>query len=162
MSHDSGRCWVFGSAAPLEGETELSRGLSAFMSEWQSHGAAVSGGWKVLHGHFLVVSQSPEGADASGCSIDSMKGEIKRLEARLGTALLDSARVFYRDRAGAVQAVTRAGFKSLAASGDIGLDTEVFDTTITNPSDLRPGVFNKPLRDSWHLALVKSALAAPG
>lgn len=160
MDASQGRCWVFGSAAPLDGETEVARSLSAFMDAWQSHGAAVSGGWRILHGHFLVVLQTPEGADVSGCSIDSMKGEIKGLEKKLGASLLDAGRIFYRDASGRVRAVSRAEFKALAASGAVGPDTEVFDTTITDPSGLAPGVFNKPLRDSWHLKLVQSVLAA--
>jgi hypothetical protein len=156
-STEAGRCWIFGSASPLDG-SELAPILSIFMNDWQSHGAAVSGGWKVLHGHFLVVLETPEGAQASGCSIDSMKGEIRKLEHRLGANLQDSGRIFYRDEAGAVQAVSRAQFKSLAAEGRIHLNTEVFDTTLTNASDLRPGMFNKPLGDSWHFRLVESVL----
>jgi hypothetical protein len=157
MDHLAGRCWIFGSAAPLDGEGGLAGSLSSFMTRWQSHGAAVTGGWRVLHGHFLVVLQSPEGADPSGCSIDSMKGEIQGLEKMLGVSLLDSGRIFFRDGAGNVQAVTRAQFKSLAASGAVGYDTEVFDTTITDPAVL--GSFSRPLRDSWHLQLVRSVLA---
>lgn len=154
------RCWVFGSSEPLLERNELlAERLDRFFSQWQSHGAAVSGRWRVVEDRFLVVLRDPEGAEVSGCSIDSMVGEVKKLEQDLRIRLLDSSRIFYRGADGRVEVATRAEFKVLAASGKITPDTEVFDTTVTELSDLRPGVFVKPLKDSWHIRLYDQALA---
>lgn len=154
------RCWVFGSSEPISDRNELLAGrLDRFFSQWQSHGATVSGRWKVVEDRFLVVLREPEGAEVSGCSIDSMIGEVKRLEQDLRTRFLDSSRIFYRGLNGGVEVATRAEFKSLAASGKITPETEVFDTTVTDLSDLRPGAFVKPLKDSWHSRLYEQARA---
>lgn len=156
------RCWVFGSSLPLaEGNPALSERLTRFFSQWNSHGAPVSGRWRILENRFLVVLREPEGAEVSGCSIDSMVGEVKSLEKELGTRLLDSSRIFYRSREGAVEAVNRLEFKALAADGRIDPDTEVFDTTVTRLADLVPGTFSKPLRDSWHAVLYGQAVKQP-
>ncbi|HLP43537.1 MAG TPA: hypothetical protein VK465_18695 [Fibrobacteria bacterium] len=154
-------CWIFGSSRPLaEGDAETLGGLTAFMERWQAHGAPVAGLYGLVHDRFLVVVQAPGGASASGCSIDSLKTEIRSLEVALGTRLQDGGRIFYRGPGGAVESVTRAEFKALAVEGRIGPDTEVFDTTLTRFGDLRPGVFSKPLKDSWHLRLYEQARRA--
>ncbi len=154
------RCWVFGSSKPLTDATPaLADRLDRFFTQWNSHGQAVSGRWRIVEERFLVVLREPEGAEVSGCSIDSMVGEVKQLEKELETRLLDSSRIFYRTAEGPVDSVNRLEFKALAAEGRITPDTEVFDTTLTNLSDLRPGVFSKPLKDSWHLRLYEQAVA---
>jgi hypothetical protein len=131
--------------------------LDRFFSRWQAHGESVAGRWRVLEDRFLVVQRDPEGAEVSGCSIDAMVGEVKELERELGAKLLDSSRIFFRAGDGSVRSAARAEFKSLAADGEIGPDTEVFDTTLTRLSDLVPGIFSKPLRDSWHARLYEQA-----
>ena len=159
MPPDEARCWIFGSSLPLSSEDPRLRGrLDRFFSQWQSHGETVAGRWRVLEDRFLIVQRDPEGAAVSGCSIDSMVGQVKELERELGARLLDSSRVFFRSRDGKVLSATRAEFKAMAAAGEIGPDTEVFDTTITRLADLAPGIFSKPLRDSWHARLYEQAL----
>lgn len=153
------RCWVFGSSRPLEaGNPVLRERLDRFFTQWQSHGESVSGRWRIVEDRFLVVLREPEGAEVSGCSIDSMVGEVKVLERELDTRLLDSSRIFYRDNGGKVESVNRLEFKALAAEGRISPDTEVFDTTLTNLEDLKPGIFIKPLKDSWHMQLFEQAV----
>lgn len=155
------RCWVFGSSKPIsDGNPALAARLDRFFSQWQSHGQAVSGRWRILEERFLVVLREPDGAQVSGCSIDAMMGEVKQLEKELETRLLDSSRIFYRTAEGPVESVNRLEFKALAAEGRISPDTEVFDTTLTDLSDLRPGVFSKPMRESWHLRLYEQSLEA--
>lgn len=107
-----------------------------------------------------MVLREPEGAEVSGCSIDSMVGEIKMLEAELDTSLLDSSRIFYRDESDMVQVVSRHEFKVLAATGRITRNTVVFDTTITLLSEMEVGIFSKPISESWHLQIFEQALKA--
>jgi hypothetical protein len=162
MSSDEARCWIFGSSSPLSAEDPRLRGrLERFFSQWQSHGETVAGRWRVVDDRFLVVQRDPEGAEVSGCSIDSMIGQVKELERELGARLLDSSRIFFRAGDGKVESATRPEFKALVAAGKIGPDTEVFDTTVTRLSDLAPGIFSKPLRDSWHLRLYEQARGNP-
>jgi hypothetical protein len=130
------------------------------MERWQAHGASVAGLYGTVHGRFLVIAETPDGATPTGCSIDSMKGEIGALEELLGTRLQDGARLYYRGSDGTVETATRPEFKALVQAGRITPDTEVFDLTLTKLGDLRQGVFSKPLKDSWHLKLYENALAA--
>jgi hypothetical protein len=159
MRTDDARCWIFGSTLPLNAQdARLKHRLDGFFAQWNSHGEAVAGRWRVLEDRFLVVLRDPEGAEVSGCSIDSMVGQVKELERELGTRLLDSSRIFYRGGDGSVRSATRPEFKALIAEGAIGPGTEVFDTTVTRLADLVPGAFSKPLRESWHARLYEQAV----
>lgn len=152
-------CWIFGSSRTLSQEDAgIKSRLAEFMERWQSHGAPVAGLYGLVHDRFLVVVNLPDGATATGCSIDSLKAEIKGLEDLLATRLQDGGRIFYRAADGKVESATRAEFKILVTEGRITQDTEVFDITLTRFGDLRSGVFSKPLRDSWHLKLYENAL----
>jgi hypothetical protein len=152
-------CWVFGSSRPLEDDEGTIRSrLADFMDGWQSHGAPVAGWYGILDSRFLVIVQSPDGASATGCSIDSMKGEISALEGLLSTRLQDGGRIYFRGEDGVVESATRSEFKSLAAAGRITPDTEVFDLTVTRFGDLRPGAFARKVRESWHLKLYENAI----
>jgi hypothetical protein len=152
------RCWVFGSSKPLKTQDPIvDKRLSRFFGQWNSHGAPVSGRWRILFDRFLVVLREPDGAEVSGCSIDSMMGEIKLLEQELGTTLLDSSRIFFRSESGKIEAVSRQEFKDLAAIGRVMPETEVFDTTLTRLSDMEIGIFSKPLKESWHFSLYQMA-----
>lgn len=155
------RCWVFGSSEPLpSGNAGWESRLAAFMERWQAHGAPVAGVYGTVQGRFLVIAETPDGATPAGCSIDTMKGEIIALEKLLGTRLQDGARLYFRGPEGTVETATRHEFKALVQAGGITPDTEVFDLTVTTLGDLRPGVFSKPLKESWHLKLYENAMAA--
>jgi hypothetical protein len=130
------------------------------MERWQAHGAPVSGVYGTVHDRFLVIAETPDGATPTGCSIDSMKGEIGSLEKLLGTRLQDGGRIYFRDPDGSVATATRPEFKALVQAGRITPDTEVFDLTLTRLGDLRPGTFSKAVKDSWHMKLYENALAA--
>jgi hypothetical protein len=49
-----------------------------------------------------------------------------------------------------VDRVPRHEFARLAREGAVGLDTIVFDNTLTRLADVRAGKWERPVRDSWH------------
>jgi hypothetical protein len=85
----------------------------------------------------------------SGCSIDALVNHLRALGDSMGVALIDHAPVWFRDR-GAVRSLPRPDFRVLAASGEIGADVEVFDTTLTRIDDFRAGRLGRPASETWH------------
>ncbi len=153
-----GRCWIFGSSIPLDTEEPRLRTLlGEFFAGWASHGEPVSGHWQVVDERFLLIVPEPEGTTLSGCSMDSMQQAVRRIEQALGTQLLDSSRIFFRDPEGFVQGVSRSEFKALALAGDINEKTLVFDTTLTRLGAFAEEAFEKLLAESWHAVLYKNA-----
>ncbi len=156
------RCWLFGGSIPIaQDDPRLAQPLSAFLSQWQSHGHPVMAKWQVLHNRFLVVVKEPDEAGISGCGIDAMKGVILFLEKEMNCSMMDSGRIFFRNPQGIVEGVSRLEFREAIQQEKIDLETMVFDTMIDAVGALFDGGFEKALKDSWHLRLYENALKRP-
>ena len=149
------RVWVFGAADTLDdrGSDRLLDAVDGFLAQWHAHGAPLRCARDWRDDRFLAIGVDQSTAGASGCSIDGLFRTLARLEPEIGTSLLGGGRVYYRDAHGAVQAVDRERFGELAASGVIGPDSSVFDTSLTS-ADAWRAAFERPLRESWHAQLV--------
>lgn len=149
------RLWVFAAAAPLDasGEAELLAAVDAFLAEWAAHGAPLRAGRAWRDGRFLAVGVDQSTAGASGCSIDGLFRSLRALEPALGTSLLGAGRVYWRDADGRVAGGDRAALRASAATGAVGPETTVFDTSVTTADDWRLR-FERPLAESWHARVV--------
>lgn len=150
---DDARLWVFAAPRPLNEQESgaLLERVDAFLERWAAHGAPVLGARDFRHGQFLLVAADERATGVSGCSIDTLFHALAEVQAALGTDLRRSGSlVFYRDAAGRVRAAERAGFRRLAAAGEVGDGTEVFDNTVSTVGDLRAGRWETRFRDAWH------------
>lgn len=148
------RAWVFASPARLD-DAEAARIqeiVRRFVDGWESHGVRLPAMCAMVENRFLVVA-ADERTDPSGCSIDKLFHLLQALAVETGTTLLESHRVYYRDRDGSIQSATRADFRDLASRGEVGPDTVVFDTSIDTLVDLLDGRWERPARESWHASL---------
>lgn len=153
---DDARVWCFG-ADPAPGPDRAARLLEemrAFVAEWTAHRQALRAGVGWAPDPFLCVAVDESAAGASGCSIDALTDRLRDLEREHGMSLLDAAPVWYRDAAGAIRAVSRESFRTLAGRGELGPDTPVFDLTVATLGDLRAGRLERPARESWHARLL--------
>lgn len=151
----SARVWVFPADRPLEdGERgELLSAVDRFLEEWNAHGTDLRGARDWRYGRFLIVGVDEEAAPPSGCSIDALVRVFKEKERELDVRLLDRAPVWYRDD-GRIRSVSRAEFRDLARSGEVGPDTVVFDASVTRMTEVREGTWETPVRESWHASLL--------
>ncbi|HEY3288305.1 MAG TPA: hypothetical protein VGJ96_14390 [Gemmatimonadaceae bacterium] len=151
------RVWLFGAAAPVD-DVDARRVLTAvdsFLLTWKAHGQPLYAARDWRDERFLAVGVDTSREGASGCSIDGLYRALKQLEAGIGTTLLDSSLVYYRDAAGFVHALTRDDFSLLARAGHVGADTAVMDLSITDAGSYRAH-FERRAADSWHAALLPS------
>jgi hypothetical protein len=148
---DHGRLWVFPASrtlTPAEADALLAE-VDAYLAEWAAHGAPLSSGRELRESQFLLVGVDEDVEAPSGCSIDALVNRLRALGQELAVDLLDHASVWYRPDAD-IRRVSRPEFRQLAATGQVGPDTVVFDTTLTRMSTLREGRLEVPARDSWH------------
>ena len=145
------RLWVFPADRALtpEEESELLARADAFLDQWAAHGVPLTCARDWRYGRFLLVGVDEASEPPSGCSIDAMANVLKEVGAKLGLTLLDQAPVYFREGEG-VQRLSRAEFKALAESGEVELETPVFDNAITRLSQLEAGEWEKPAGASWH------------
>jgi hypothetical protein len=150
---DDARLWVF--AAPralLPGEADaLLARVDGFLERWAAHGAPVLGARELRDDTFVLVAADERATGVSGCSIDSLFHALAEVESSLGIDLRRTAqRVFWRAADGTVRSAERAEFRRLAAAGEVGDDTLVFDNTVPTVGDLRAGRWETRFRDAWH------------
>jgi hypothetical protein len=147
---DSSRIWVFGSDRPVTGGAaeRLLGEVDRFLEQWRAHGEPLRCGRLWFDDRFLIVGVDQSTANASGCSIDGLFRILQTLERDTGAHLVGGGRVYYRDHSGVAQCVPRAELDGLVASGAIGPDTTVFDTSITDLGEWREG-FERPARKTW-------------
>ena len=147
---DSSRIWIFGSDRPVTGSAadKLLAEVDQFLDAWRAHGEPLRCGRLWADSRFLVVGVDQSDAHASGCSIDGLFRRLQQLEGTIGARLVGGGRVYYRDHSGAAQSVERAGLDALIASGEVGPDSVIFDTTITDLGEWRAR-FERPARKTW-------------
>jgi hypothetical protein len=145
------RLWIFPASRPLTGEEErrVLAETDAFIDRWTAHGAPLSAAREIRHDQFLMVGVNERAAGVSGCSVDALVRRMGQLQTALGVELTDNAPVLFR-REDAIERVPRDRFAELAAAGEVGLNTVVFDNTIERVGDLRDGRWEVRAADAWH------------
>jgi hypothetical protein len=145
------RLWIFAAERPLSA-AESSRVLGeadTFINQWMAHGVPLTAGRDLRHGQFVLVGVDERAAGVSGCSIDALVRRMQQLESVLGLELINNGPVLYREGEAVVR-VSRDRFAELAASGTVGLNTRVFDNTLTRVGDLLAGKWEVRAADAWH------------
>jgi len=148
---DDARLWVFTLSRTLTPgeEAEVQARADGFLEGWAAHGAPLTCGREWVEGVFLLVGVDESTSPPSGCSIDALTRILREEGARLGMSFLDHGPVWFR-RNGPPEKVARSEFARLVGAGGVGLDTPVFDNTITRLSQFRDGEWEKPAGASWH------------
>lgn len=155
---DSARLWTFAAAAPLPGaaaDAVLSL-VDDHLRNWRAHGAPLVCARDWRDDRFLAVAVDEAATGASGCSIDSLFHALQGIEARVGTSLVGSTLVYWRDAQGVVQCADRPTFRARAAAGEIAPESPVFDTTVLTAGAWRRD-FEKPARASWHARMLPTS-----
>ena len=126
------RLWIFPAARALsdeEGRRVLAE-ADGFIEKWTAHGVPLSAGRDFRHDRFVLIGVDERAAGVSGCSVDALVRRMDQLGKELGVELVDPGPVLYRDGE-IIRRVPRDQFADLASSGKVGLDTVVFDNTLT-------------------------------
>jgi hypothetical protein len=151
----SARVWVFGAAAPVTGAARetLLDAVDRHLATWKAHGAPLVCARDWRDDRFLAIAVDEAATGASGCSIDGLYRVLGSLESGLGTSLLDSSAVFWRDADGQVRSGTRPEFRTAATTGAVASSTPVFDTTVDTIGAWRDR-FECAAAGSWHARLL--------
>ena len=159
---DSARIWIYAADRTLD-ESEgkrLVEFLESFCAEWRYHGRKVNSAAAVLNGRFAVLAGVTAEGDISGCGIDSSVHALERAAAELSLQWLPGLYVHFRESNGSIRSVTRPNFRALAASGDVGPATPVFDLSVDSLGALRAGMFEQPAGSTWHGRVFRLAEAS--
>lgn len=150
---DDARVWIFAADRPLteDEQATLLDTTDRFIREWRAHGAPLTAARDFRYGQFLLVAVDERAAGVSGCSIDAMVHGLRALEGELQATLIDHSAVLFRS-GDSIERVSRADFSALAARGEVGPETTVFNNTVPTVGDVRGGRWEVPAAESWHAA----------
>jgi hypothetical protein len=147
------RLWIFAAERDLtpHERDHLLGAVDVFLDRWQAHAHPLTSARELRHDRFLLIAVDEAAAGASGCSIDALVRDIKRVESTLGLALVDHGPVLFRD-GDTIARVPRDEFSALARAGSVTPQTVVFNNTLTRVGDVRAGRWEVPASQSWHAA----------
>ena len=152
----SSKVWIYQSNREFTPEEMLiiNSQMSEFVENWQAHGAPLNGEYRVIEYLFIVLLVDESSHAASGCSIDSSVGVIKRLENELGLSLTDKSKVAYETPKG-IRMVDFREIKDLVTQKELEEDTIVFDNSVTNLATFTSS-WKTPAKDTWLKRYFKS------
>ena len=145
------RLWIFEADRELCGgeSSELLDGLDEFLEAWTAHGKDLRVGRDWRYDRFLLIAADEASSAASGCSVDGLFRFLTSIGERVGASLIGNQNVCYRD-GDKIIGVTRQQFADLASQGIVGLDTVVFNNTVTKLGLVQQGEWEVPASRSWH------------
>ena len=129
---DDARLWIFTAERSLSDteQAQLLTEVDRFIGQWGAHDVPLTAARELRYDRFLSVAVDQRKVGPSGCSIDALVRQTKALEQEIGIELVSHAPVVFR-QGSAIERVPRDQFAELAAAGKVGLETTVFDNTLT-------------------------------
>ena len=144
------KIWIYQSKRDFTTENEnfITKVLSEFVNSWQSHGAAIAGGFEIVDHRFIIIAADEQQASASGCSIDKSVRILKDLEQELGVSLFDRLQILYKKQDSAIEVLPLPSFKNKLAAGEISAEGWVVNTQVTTVGALKRELWQQ-VKDSW-------------
>jgi hypothetical protein len=155
---DNSRVWVYGADKSIDGTNAIALlgQVDNYLTDWKAHGMPLTAGRDWRENRFLTIAVDQNQAGASGCSIDGLFRTLKSLEPKIGAGIVTSGLIFYRDKQGDIQAMSRDDFGEAGARGEVDAGTQVFDLSVTTLGEWRAR-FSSRAGDSWHSALLPAS-----
>ncbi|MBI3135890.1 MAG: ABC transporter ATPase [Bacteroidetes bacterium] len=150
------RVWVYQSTrffTPDE-EAQIRAAMKTFIPSWASHGNVLYGDFLIVDSLFLIVGVDEQKSLASGCSIDTLNREIKRLGTALNIEFFDRLRVAFIDKGGKLNVLPMHEFKALMKKDEVTGSTTVFNNLIETKTDLETK-WKTSVKNSWHKNLLE-------
>jgi hypothetical protein len=151
----SARVWVYMSDRKLsESETAFAQSeIDKFTAQWAAHGKPLAASGEIKHHQFVVLMVDEAYSNASGCSIDSSVHFMQQLGRQLNVDFFNRLLMAYQATDGSIQTIRQANLEEAFQSGQITLDTIVFNNLVATKAAL-DAEWQVPLKDSFYKRLV--------
>ncbi len=68
-----------------------------FLPTWNAHGKGLTSSFKIDHKQFIIITVDEEKVQASGCSMDSLNGVMREIEAEYQLGIFDRMKACYKE-----------------------------------------------------------------
>jgi len=125
----SARIWIYQASRDFTEveKIKLEDWLTSFVSRWQSHGAELTGSFKILYDRFIIMGVDTRTNMPSGCSIDSSVAALKEIEQTLNISLFDRTQIAFLEEGGQISTHPMQQIKSLIEEGKIDGEAITFN-----------------------------------
>ena len=140
---DTSRFWIFTANQKLTQEqiNILNAELSLFMQKWTAHKVDLNASFEIVENAILIIAVDESHAGASGCSIDAMTKEIKRIT--------DDFEVDFLNRFSIVLKMEdNVLLKSLIETQQVNAETFVSNAMVASFGELKSNLF-LPIKETW-------------
>ncbi len=143
------RVFIFASTESLEDyQSQFKIEIEHFLKKWRNEkNPLVKGNWSLFDKHFIMVFADESNHALSGCSKDFLHHLVFDF-AKKNNLEIPSPYLFIKKDTSTVQVLSRSDFSEAKERGDINPKTLVYDTILTQTTQLNQ--FIRPCQDSWH------------
>ena len=148
FSPDS-RVWIYQASRlfTISEALDIEKMLSAFTTQWKSHGTSVKGDGHLFLGQFVILMADERATGVSGCSTDSSVRLVKNIEQMFGVNMFDRTTLAFviKDK---VQLLPLSELQYAYDNHFISADTLYFNNLVQTKDELEKS-WIIPVKDSW-------------
>jgi hypothetical protein len=143
------RVWIYQANQRLNAEAKnyLETKISAFLENWETHGAPLKASWKLYHDYFLVIAVDDSFNQPSGCSIDKSVKFLREVENELGIGFLEKTKVAILEE-DKISTFELKDVKKFVQQGIITPQTIVFNNLVPTLAELEQ-IWQIPASKTW-------------
>ncbi len=148
---DDCRIWIYGFRSDLSPSQSdiINKALNNFEENWMSHQSKVRGAHTIEYSRFLILTGECT-TGISGCAIDASVRALKEIRDHHQLDGLNCDLIYFRNPKDGISSVERVEFQRLIDAGKVDSSTVVFNTSIQILGELRSGMWETCLTNSWH------------
>lgn len=145
----SSRVWIYQANRifSMSEALDIEEMLTAFTTQWKSHGTPVMGNAYLFFGQFIILMADETASGVSGCSTDSSVRLIKEIEQRFNVNMFDRTSLAFvvKDK---VQLLPISQLQYAFNNQFITDDTLYFNNLVQTKDELETQ-WIVPVKDSW-------------
>jgi hypothetical protein len=145
------RVWVFQADKRLSADEAkfITDTFNLFLPQWQTHGKPLRAQAAVVYDHLLLVAADENFQSASGCSIDKLVNQVKRVGEELGIDFFNRLNVLvFKPETNETELVYQKDIEEQIKSGKLTPHHLVFNNTVSNGYELE-GQWIQTVAETW-------------
>jgi len=137
--HSTDRVWIFQADRPLNSDESqfITDAFQLFLPQWQAHGKPLRAQAAVVYEHMLLIAADEAFQTASGCSIDKLTHQVKKVGEGLNIDFFNRLNVLlFQPETNTAQLIRQKELKDKIAAQQINPHSLVFNNVVSNGDEL--------------------------
>lgn len=128
-------------------QMDISQKTTSFLKHWSAHGEPLHATLEIVYQQFIIIKIDKNKTIASGCSLDSLNGTMREIEAEYQLGIFDRMKACFLQN-NEVKTLPLSDFRTAIRNKELPQDIKIFDFSLANDDDFQRK-FLLPLEESW-------------